>query len=132
MPSIPSECPCECPICGERFKRWQERGRHVGLYLPHSIHCPTLGCPWTGRRQWDLKTHWKKKHPKAGPVPRKEKNELYVPEDFVKSILDGASAVDVAQSAFLKAKKKLKELGKVDEGANLWGRKRKLDNVSYR
>jgi hypothetical protein len=57
---------------------------------------------------------------------------LFVPEVFVKSILDGASAVDVAQSAFLKAKKKLKELGKVDEGANLWGRKRKLDNVSCR
>ncbi|KAH9991831.1 hypothetical protein BJV77DRAFT_486002 [Russula vinacea] len=63
-PSIPSEC----PICGRKFSRAQERDRHLESYLPHSIHCPFQGCPWTGRRRWDLKTHWEKKHPKTNQI----------------------------------------------------------------
>jgi hypothetical protein len=70
-----------------------------------------------------LKTHRVKKHSETGQVLGKEKYEIYDPKEFVKSILDGTSHVEVARSAFIKAKERLTELGEVDVGANVLGRK---------
>ena len=118
-PSIPPLC----PICGRQFSGVRERNRHLKSYLPHSIYCPYQGCHWTGRRRCDLKTHWKNKHSKTGQVLGTEKYKIYDPKEFVKSILDGASHVKVAESAFMKAEKRLNELGKVNIGVNILGRK---------
>ena len=111
----------ECPVCGRKFHRTQERDRHLKSYLPHSIYCPSQGCPWTGRRRWDLKTHWETKHSETGQVLGWEKNKIYDPKEFVKLIASGTPHVKVAESAFLKANERLKKLGKV--GANVLGRK---------
>ena len=70
-----------------------------------------------------MKIHWKNKHSWTGQVPRKEKYEIYDPKEFVKSIVDGNSHVEVAQYAFRKVQERFKELGKVDIGANVFGRK---------
>jgi hypothetical protein len=116
-----------CPICGRQFRRAQERDRHLVSYLPHSIYCPSQGCAWKGRRQCDFKAHWKKNHPETDQVPGKKTNEIYDPKKFVKRIVDGSSPDEVARIAFLKVQERFMELGKVDVGANVWGRKRKLD-----
>lgn len=118
----------ECPVCGRKFQRAQERDRHLKSYLPHSIYCPSQGCPWTGRRRWDLKTHWERKHSETGQVLGREKNRIYDPKEFVKLIANGTSHVQVAESAFSKAKERLKILGKVDVGVNVLGRKLEIDS----
>jgi hypothetical protein len=123
--TTPSDPP-ECNICGNKFTRVQERNRHLESYLPHSILCPFLGCTWTGRRQWDFKEHWKRKHAEAGPVPGEQANEIYDPKDYVRSIVDGTPVKEVARSAFAKVQESLGRLGKPDVGANVLGRNREL------
>lgn len=123
-PSVPPEY--QCVVCGKKFVRIQERNRHVESYLPHSILCPFQGCIWTGRRQWDLKEHWRRKHPDAGQAPGEDANEIYEPKDFVKSIIDGTPVEQVAQSAYEKAQENLRRLGKPDVGMNVLGRNRDL------
>jgi hypothetical protein len=122
MPVIPAEC----KVCGNKFSRIQERNRHLESYLPHSILCPFQGCIWTGRRQWDFKEHWRRKHPEAGQAPGEDANEIYDPKDFVKSIVDGTPVEEVARSAFAEVQESLKRLGKPDVGANVLGRNRDL------
>jgi hypothetical protein len=75
-----------------------------------------------------LKTHWEKKHPKTNQILGREKNKIYDPKEFVKSIVDGTSHVEVARSALLKVRERLIELGKVDVGANVLGRKLDIEN----
>jgi hypothetical protein len=116
----------ECNVCGNKFSRVQERNRHLESYLPHSILCPFRGCTWTGRRQWDFKEHWRRKHPEAGQAPGEDANEIYDPKDFVKSIVDGTPVEEVARSAFAKVQESLGRLGKPDVGANVLGRNRDL------
>src|SRR5216684_8122854 len=94
--------PLKCTICSKEFGRVQERNRHVESYLPHSILCPSRGCTWTGRRQWDFKEHWGRKHSEAGQVPVEDAIGLYDPREFVKMILDGTPVDDVARSVFRK------------------------------
>ena len=113
----------ECPVCEKKFQRAQERDRHLKSYLPHSIYCPFQGCPWTGRRRWDLKTHWERKHSESGQVLGGERNKIYDTKQFVKLIANGTPHGEVAESAFLKANERLKKLGKVAVGANVLGRK---------
>lgn len=113
-----------CPICERHFRRWQERDRHLESYLPHSIYCPD--CNWTGRRQWDFKEHWKRKHKDAGRVPGEDENEIYNTNDYVKSILEGTPVDDVARSAFAEAQERLGKLKKTEMGANVLGRNRDL------
>lgn len=91
-------------------------------YLPKSIYCPSHGCPWTGRRQWDFREHWKKKHPEAGQAPGEDVNKIYDPKDFVKLIVDGTPRAEVAQSACSMVQERLEKLGKVDVEVNLGGR----------
>jgi hypothetical protein len=124
--ALPSTPPVECNVCRKTFIRIQERNRHVESYLPHSILCPFQGCTWTGRRQWDFKEHWRRKHPEAGPAPGEEANEIYEPKDFVKSIVDGTPVEEVARSAFAKVQESLRRLGKPDVGANVLGRNKDL------
>jgi hypothetical protein len=114
-----------CPLCEHPFRRRQERDRHLESYLPHSIFCPFKDCTWTGRRQWDFKEHWKRKHPDAGKAP-KDANEIYNPDNFVELILNGTPVDEVAQSAFAGAQERLGGLGKLDVGANVLGRNRDL------
>lgn len=116
----------ECINCGHKFVRVQERNRHLESYLPHSIYCPFPACSWTGRRQWDFKEHWGRKHREAGRLPREDENEIYDPKDFVKSIVGGAPVEEVARSAFVKVQESLERLGKPDMGANVLGRNRAL------
>ncbi len=124
---LPFSTPPECPVCKRIFRRVQERNRHLESYLPHSIHCPSPDCRWTGRRQSQFKEHWQRGHAKADKAPGKELNEIYDPNEFVRLIVDGTSPdEDVARSAFLKAQERLVELGKGDVGAKVWGRKKKL------
>ena len=112
----------ECPVCKSTFRRVQERNRHIESYLPHSIHCPTRDCHWTGRRQSHFKEHWDRSHSKIDKAPGKELNEIYDPKVFVKLIVDGTSPVeDVARSASLKVRERLVELGKEDVGVKVWG-----------
>jgi hypothetical protein len=85
-----------------------------------------LDCTWTGRRQWDFKEHWKRKHAEAGRVPGEQANEIYDPKDYVKSIVDGMPVEEVARSAFTKVQESLGRLGKPDVGANVLGRNRDL------
>jgi hypothetical protein len=118
MPSIP----LKCPICGKSFKRVQERDRHLKSYLPHSIYCPFEDCPWTGRRRFDLKTHWENKHSETGQVLGNMKYQIYDPKAFVKSILDGTSHIEASRSAYKRVQERLMELGKIDAGANVLGR----------
>jgi hypothetical protein len=122
-PSIPL---VECNVCKKTFLRIQERNRHVESYLPHSILCPFQGCTWTGRRQWDFKEHWRRKHPGAGQAPGEEANEIYEPKDFVKLIVHGTPVEEVARSAFAEVQESLRRLGKPDVGANVLGRNREL------
>jgi acetyl-CoA carboxylase carboxyltransferase component len=70
-----------------------------------------------------LTTHWKKNHPETDQVLGKEECKIYDPKEFVKSILDGTSHVEVAESAFFRATERLMVLGKGDVGANVLGRK---------
>ncbi|KAI0268004.1 hypothetical protein BGY98DRAFT_938327 [Russula aff. rugulosa BPL654] len=116
-----------CPICNRTFTRQQERNRHVESYLPHSIVCSFQGCSRTGRRQWDLKEHWKKTHANSGRVPKKT-TEIYDPKKFVESIVDGTPLVEVKRSALLTVQERLESLGKAGERVNVWGRKRKVVN----
>jgi len=118
--------PLKCNICGGNFGRIQERNRHVESHLPHSILCPFQGCVWTGRRQYDFKEHWKRKHPENGEAPREDTNEIYDPKDYVKSIVDGTPVDEVARSAFAKVQESLGRLGKPNVGANVLGRNRDL------
>jgi len=113
-------------LSSTKFGRMQERNRHIESYLPHSIYCTFQSCPWTGRRQWDFKEHWKRKHPGAGKAPGEDANEIYDPKDFVKSIVDGTPVEEVARSAFAKVQECLERLGKPDVGANVLGRNRDL------
>jgi hypothetical protein len=77
-----------------------------------------------------LTTHWGKKHSKTGQVLGSEKYKIYEPKAFVKSILDGSSHVEVAcRSAYEKVQERLLELGKVDAGANVLGRKLDIEDV---
>ena len=125
-PSIPPEIKWECNICWNKFNRIQERNRHVESHLPHSILCPFADCNWTGRRQWDFKEHWRRKHREAGQVPGEDENEIYDPREYVKSIVNGTPVEEVAQSAFLKVQESLGRLGKPNVGANVLGRNRDL------
>lgn len=72
--------------------------------------------------------HWKK-HPNIYRFPGKKKNVIYNPKEFVKLIVHGTSPVpnEVARSALLKAKERIKALGKEKVGANLLGRKLDID-----
>ncbi len=115
--------PNRCPVFQSEYHRVQERDRHVESYLPHSILCPFRGCTWTGRRQWDFKEHWGRKHSKAGQVPVEDAIGLYDPREFVKMILDGTPVDDVARSAFRKVQESLERLSK---RANVLGRNRDL------
>jgi hypothetical protein len=116
-----------CPVCQRSFNRVQARDRHLQLYLPRPILCPIQGCTWTGRRQWDFREHWTRKHPDAGQVVLVEgANELYDPREFVKLIVDGTRVDEVARSAFAKAQECLGRLGKQYVGAEVLGRKRNL------
>lgn len=81
---------------------------------------------WTGRRQWDFKEHWNENHPNSGQAPKRT-NGIYDPKKFVKSIVDGTPLVEVVESACLVVTERLAGLGKVGEGVNVWGRKRKLN-----
>ena len=104
----------------------QERNRHLESYLPHSIHCPSWDCIWTGRRQSHFKEHWEKDHSKTDKAPGKKFNILYDPKGFVKSIVDGKSPVkEVAWSAFLMVRERLVELGKEGAVEKVWGRNKK-------
>ena len=126
LPSSES-IPPECPVCKKTFRRVQERNRHLESHLPHSIHCPSRDCYWTGRRQSHFKGYWDKGHSKTDNVPGREFNEIYDPKEFVKLIVDGTLPVqDVARSAFLKARERLVELGREDMETNVWGRNKKL------
>ena len=108
------------------FGRTQERDRHLESYLPHSILCPSQGCTWTGRRQWDFKQHWRGKHSEAGQAPREGANEIYDPKDFVKLIVESTPVDEVARSAFAKVQESLGSLGRPDVGAKVLGRNRDL------
>ena len=122
-PMNSSSIPPACPVCKKTFRRVQERNRHLKSYLPHSIHCPSWNCQWTGRRQSHFKEHWERSHSKTDKAPGKEHNEIYDPKEFVKLILDGISPVeDVAWSAFLKVQERLVELGKEGVAEKVWGR----------
>jgi hypothetical protein len=124
---LTSSIPPECPVCKKAFRRVQERNRHLESHLPHSIHCPSRDCHWTGRRQSHFKEHWGRDHSKTDNAPGRKLNEIYDPKEFAKLIVDGSSPVeDVARSAFLKARERLVELGKEDVGAKVWGRNKKL------
>lgn len=114
-----------CPLCEDTFSRVQERNRHLESYLPHSVHCPFQSCTWTGRRQYDFKGHWTRKHP-VDQVPGEDATEIYDPKDFVKSILDGTPVEEVARSAFAKVQESLRGLGKPDVVASVFGRNRDL------
>ena len=116
----------ECPACGSTFVRVQERNRHVESYLPHSIICSFQCCTWTGRRLSDFTAHWKLKHTEAGKATAEDANEIYDPNDFVKSIVNGTPIEEVARSAFAKAQEGLGRLGKPDVGAKVLGRSRDL------
>ncbi|SRR5216684_5831446 len=118
--------PLKCTICSKEFGRVQERNRHVESYLPHSILCPSRGCTWTGRRQWDYKEHRRRKHPGCGEVPGDDTNEIYDPKEFVKLIVDGNPVDEVARSAFTKVQESLERLGKADIRSNVLGRNRDL------
>jgi len=117
-PSIP----LGCPVCQNTFPRVQERNRHVESHLPHSILCPFQGCTWTGRRKWDFKEHWRRKHLEAGEAPGVGANELYDLRDYAKSIVKGTPVDAVARSAFAKVQESLGRLGKPELGANVLGR----------
>ena len=115
-----------CRICAAKFGRVQERNRHIESHLPHSILCLYQACNWTGRRQWDFKEHWRRKHSEAGQVPKEHENEIYEPKDYVTSIVDGAPVDEVARSAFARVQEGLRRLGKPDVGAKVLGRSRDL------
>ena len=122
----PSSTQLNCCICAAKFGRVQERNRHIESHLPHSILCPFQACTWTGRRQWDLKEHWRRKHLEAGQAPMEHENEIYEPKDFVISIVDGVPVDEVARSAFARVQEGLRRLGKPDVGAKVLGRSRDL------
>ncbi len=110
-----------CPVCRNEFNRVQERDRHVETYLPHSILCPSQGCTWSGRRQWDLKEHKRKKHSETGQVTVEDAIGLYDPREFVNMIFEGKPVNEVGRSAFTMAQECLERLGR---SANVRGRKR--------
>jgi hypothetical protein len=117
----------DCPVCQRQFERVQERNRHVESYLPHSIFCPSQGCIWTGRRQWDFKNqHWKVKHSDAGPAPAEGANEIYDTKDFVELIVEGTPVDEVALHAFAKVQENLGTLRRPDLGASVLGRNKEL------
>ena len=124
---LPSSILRECPVCKKIFYRVSERNRHLESYLPHSIHCPSQGCNWTGRRQPQFKEHWEKAHSKTDKAPGKELNIIYDPKEFVKLIVDGKSPVEaVALSAFLMVRERLVKLGKRAAVENVWGRSKEM------
>jgi hypothetical protein len=76
-----------------------------------------------------LKTHWGKKHSETDQVLGGEKYEIYEPNTFVKSILDGSHVEAACRSAYEKVQKRLIELGKIDAGANVLGRKLSVEEL---
>src|SRR5229473_2877769 len=98
-----------CPVCGDEFRRMQDRHRHIKSHLPYWILCPFQGCTWTGHRQQDLKEHWRKKHSKTGQVPV---DYLYDPRAFVNMILEGMPVYEVLRSALAKVQEGLERLRK--------------------
>jgi len=116
----------KCIICGHTFSRVQERNRHLESYLPHSILCPSQSCIWTGRRQWDFKEHWRRKHSGPDQGTGEDATELYDPKEFVKSIVDGTPVDEVARSAFAEVQESLERLGKPGVEANVLGRNKDL------
>jgi hypothetical protein len=118
-----------CHICGKGFSGTRERNRHLKSYLPHSIYCPFKDCPWTGRRRFDLKIHWENKHSETGQVLGNIKYQIYDPKAFVTRMLDGTSHIEVAWSAYQKVQERLIQLGKIDAGPNVLGRKLDIEGI---
>ncbi len=79
-----------------------------------------------GRRQWDFRGHWRRKHSECEQVPEEDTNEIYDPKEYVESIVDGKPVDEVARSAFSKVQESLERLGKADIRSNVLGRNRDL------
>ncbi|KAI9454096.1 hypothetical protein F5148DRAFT_446544 [Russula earlei] len=113
-----------CPQCGRGFQRRQERDRHLRIYLPYSIYCPSLRCVWRGDRTDSLARHWRNTHINHGPVPGLQQSQIYDPTRLVRLILYGALTVEEAGLIALSiVVYRARELDRVDLWRNGWGRR---------
>ncbi|KAI9454102.1 hypothetical protein F5148DRAFT_447178 [Russula earlei] len=83
-----------CPQCGRGFQRRQERDRHLRIYLPYSIYCPSLRCVWRGDRTDSLARHWRNTHVNHGPVPGLQQSQIYDPTRLGKRVGQGGSMAE--------------------------------------
>jgi len=122
---LPPDTLPTCPVCGQTFKRKQERNRHLRSYLPHCIYCPFPGCAWRCDRHDNLRNHWEKNHADYGQAPQKRGCEIYNPDAFVKSVSRGEMSIEqAAESALSEVIRRAFEEDKQDLWAeNWWGRR---------
>ncbi|KAH9972446.1 hypothetical protein BGW80DRAFT_373077 [Lactifluus volemus] len=124
--SAPKSLSVFCPTCGKPCRRKQELGRHLlSFHLPLSIFCPYSLCSWRGDRTEDLQRHLRKQG--CGPLnPRREQYEIYERRTILDWILIRGNAVEqVARYALGVVEERARELGKMEEWSDLWGRQGK-------
>ena len=123
--------PKQCPACGTKLNRWQDRDRHISTHLPHWIHCPLPHCSWRGNRIKSIELHWKRQdhlrhHESYGSTLRQEQFEIFDPQVFVNQIKAGTiSTKDAAAQALIIVTAKASLLQKPSMSENRWGYKLK-------
>ncbi|KAI9452219.1 hypothetical protein BJY52DRAFT_946770 [Lactarius psammicola] len=114
---------CQSPTCLTRFRRWQDRDRHLLSHLPHRIHCPLLDCQWRGNRVNVFVKHWETNHSgQPGGTPGPSEFIVYDTKVFVNLINNGIISVDVAGKCALDlVHMKANQLRKLSLSSNPWG-----------
>ncbi|KAH9974637.1 hypothetical protein BGW80DRAFT_150028 [Lactifluus volemus] len=119
-----------CPVhhCTGSAKRPQDLDRHMlESHLPCHLYCPS--CFWRGDRTEDLTKHLQVA--KCGQRPRKQ-CQIYEKKLILDWILnDGEPIEKVVCYALSFVSEKARELGKVEEWRDAWGRQGKIARRRY-
>lgn len=115
-----------CPLCGEPYRRPQDRNRHIPSHLPYWICCSHDRCSWRGYRLDTFRKHWHSEHQSTGRMPDESGSTLYDPGPLVEGIVRGSVSVGAAENwAVTMIKKIAVTLDKQGLLTDPWGRKEK-------
>jgi hypothetical protein len=117
LPGTPTDAWSRCPVCGRKFRRPQERNRHICTSLPHFLFCPILFCAWRGNRSENLNSHWVTTHADLGAAPKPEDCMIYDPNPLAEKVVSGELLIESVEAIALQmVESRAQELGKVPYG----------------